>query len=224
MARGRGFDYKGKEGEDYHARRYLAPEAERWVSKLRASKIQKHVEARERVFEYGVGFGWNLAELKCSEKSGYDLAGAMSGRVERKGIQFISNVEELETRFDVVVCHHTLEHVPKPWKVLELLTRKLKQGGKLLLFVPLEREQKYRSVNPSDKAHHLYSWTPASVTRLVRDAGLNVVSVETPRFRFDRAAAAAAYRLKLGEIGYRSIRKLGQLLLPEYEIALVAHK
>ena len=57
--------------------------------------------------------------------------------------------------FDVVLCHHTLEHLQNPADALTLMLGILKTGGKLLLFVPYEKERKYRRYNPRDKAHHL---------------------------------------------------------------------
>lgn len=224
MAAAGRFEYEGKQGEEYHARRSLPGQAERWISRVRARKLQRYVGEKDAVFEYGVGLGWNLMSLGCRERAGFDLAGTLENEVEGKGIGFVSRLEGLEDRFEVVICHHTLEHVPKPLEVLKQLARLLRKGGNLLLFVPLERERKYRRINPEDKAHHLYAWTPAAFRELVAAAGFKVVSVQTPRFRFDRAAALVAYKLRLGETGYRAIRAVGQLLFPEHEIALVAQK
>jgi SAM-dependent methyltransferase len=126
--------------------------------------------------------------------------------------------------FDCVICHHTLEHLENPADALRFIARILKPSGRLLLFVPYEKERKYRRYNPSDKAHHLYSWTPSSLANLVLSQNFNLENVALRKFRFDRIAAVAALRLHLGESAYRLIRKLGLLLLPEYEIALTATK
>lgn len=218
------FNYSGRQGEIYHAQRRLPGAAERWISGIRAAKIQTEISPTDSVFEYGVGFGWNLALLNCRSKAGFDLAGQLDQEVEKKGIVFIRELGEGTESFEVVLCHHTLEHVPAPAQTLQQIKTLLKPGGKLLLFVPLEREKKYRRMRASDRAHHLFSWTPAALQNLAAANGYKIISNRIQLFRFDRAAAVLAHRFKLGELGYRFLRKAGQFLLPEYEIALVAQK
>jgi SAM-dependent methyltransferase len=221
-------NYSGPDGAAYHGHRQLPPEAETWVARIRAAKLQPHVQRSATVFEYGVGFGWNLMALECAEKIGYDVAPNLRASVEARGMQFFDNLEQIASafggHFDVVICHHTLEHLARPSDALEFMGGTLKPGGKLLLFVPYEKERKYRRYNANDKAHHLYSWTPSSLANLVLAHGFQLAEAGLRKFRFDRIAAVAALRLRLGEPGYRLIRKMGLLLLPEHEIALIATK
>jgi SAM-dependent methyltransferase len=221
-------NYSGPDGAAYHSHRQLPPEAEAWVARIRAAKLQPFIRSSDTVFEYGVGFGWNLAALQCARKVGFDVAPGLRERVESRGIEFSSNLADLDraypSHFDAVICHHTLEHLENPAEALRFIWRVLKPGCRLLLFVPYEKERKYRRYNPNDKAHHLYSWTPSSLANLVLSQKFKLEDVALRKFRFDRIAAVAAYRLHLGEPGYRAIRSLGLLLLPEYEIALTATK
>ena len=219
------FDYRGAEGAAYHQRRQLPPEAEAWVANVRAAKIQPYVSESDSVFEYGVGFGWNLMAVRCARKAGFDVAPGLRETVESRNIQFIDDLNRVPSdAFEVVLCHHTLEHLKNPAEALTLMLRVLKTGGKLLLFVPYEKERKYRHYNPRDKAHHLYSWTPSSLSNLVIEQGFQLESVQLRRFRFDRIAAVLARKLHAGELGYRFIRALGLLIAPEYEIAILATK
>lgn len=163
--------------------------------------------------------------LNCASKAGYDVAPGLAPLARQRGIQFADNLEVLPSEsFDVVICHHTLEHLQSPAAALRTIFRLLNKAGTLLLFVPYEIERKYRRYNASDMAHHLYSWNPSTLANLVLAQGFALSSVGLRRFRFDRMAALAALRLRAGEKGYRFIRRVGQLLLPEYEIALVANK
>jgi SAM-dependent methyltransferase len=219
------FDYRGTQGAAYHERRQLPPEAEPWIANVRAEKIQPCVRESDAVFEYGVGFGWNLMALRCARKVGFDVAPGLREVVQRRNIEFVDDLElEPSDAFHVVLCHHTLEHLKNPADALSVMLRLLKQGGRLLLFVPYEKERKYRQYNPNDKAHHLYSWTPSSLSNLVRAQGFAFESVRLRRFRFDRIAAVIARKFRVHERGYRLLRIAGLCALPEYEIALVARK
>jgi SAM-dependent methyltransferase len=204
----------------------LPLDGERWLGNVRAAKIQPLIKTTDKVFEYGVGFGWNLMALECGEKIGFDVAGVVRSTVEARGIHFVENPRQvLAGSMDVVLCHHTLEHLVNPAEALETMFELLKSAGKLLLFTPYEIERKYRRYEPArDKAHHLYSWTPSTLANLVQARNFRIDSVRLQPFRFDRAAAVAALKFHLGEAGYRLVRRVGLMLLPEYEIALVAHK
>jgi SAM-dependent methyltransferase len=216
------FDYSGEFGSHYHAGRSLPKPAEAWISSVRADKFRYYVSPNHRVLEYGVGFGWNLAGLRCAEKVGFDLAGNLAEAVEEKGIRFITSINLLcsGSRFDTIIAHHVLEHVSDPISVLRLLKTLISPNGKLLLHVPFEREGRYRRWR-IERAHHLYSWTPESLRRIAEASGWSVESLRVDNFRFDRLASVIALRIKGGYGTYRFVRWLGRTLLPEYEIFLV---
>ena len=217
------FDYAAEFGTDYHGARTIPHEAEGWIEAVRAEKVQRQIKATDRVLEYGVGFGWNLAAVRCAEKVGFDVTPALGDSVKAKGIRFISNDVALDANhFDVVLCHHVLEHVSRPLASLQRIKELLRTGGKLLLFVPFERESRFRRYRADNRAHHLYSWTRKSLEKLVSTAGFEILSMELQKFRFDRAAAIIAKRLFGGLRLYRFLRSTGMVLAPEYEISMVA--
>jgi SAM-dependent methyltransferase len=219
------FAYAQEFGAEYHRARRVPEKAERWIAAVRAQKIAPYIRASDRVLEYGVGFGWNLAALNCGQKIGFDLTPGLKGFVEAKGIRFESNEAALDSAgYDTVLAHHVLEHVSQPLDCLMRLARLLKRAGQLLIFVPFERERKYRSFRANDRAHHLFSWTPQSLRNLTQSSGLVIRELRVRKFRFDRVAALAACKLKGGFILYRWIRSFGLCVAPEYEIALVATK
>ncbi len=219
------FNYAGPGGQEYHLRRQLPLEAEVWIANIRAAKIQPFVKPTDSVFEYGVGFGWNLMALECERKTGFDVVSSLRPTVEKHGIRYVEDLEILSAEsFDTIVCHHTLEHLINPADALRTMLRLLKPLGKLLVFVPYEFERKYRRRNTADKAHHLYSWTPSTLSNLVFSQGFQVESARLRRFRFDRAAAVAAYKFRIGELGYRIVRAMALFLLSEYEIAVIAKR
>lgn len=218
--------YTGAPGRDYHEQKRGIPDsAERWVTHLRASKIAPYVHNTDVVFEYGVGSGWNLADLNCRRRMGTDVSQFLDEKVRAKGIEFIRDVRWLDNySVDVALCHHTLEHVANPPAVLQELRRLLCANGKLLLYVPYEKEAKYTQFDPNEPNHHLYSWNVQTLGNLVTEAGFKVVEAKLGEFGYDRFAAHWAERLKLGESGFRLIRRLVHLVKPMREVRIVAVK
>lgn len=207
---------------EYHAARGIPERAEAWLSTARAEKFKEYISPGDRVLEYGVGFGWNLAAIKCAEKTGFDPVSNLAESVARKGVRFISVEGLLPTlHFDTVIAHHVLEHVRRPVAVLRFLRTLIRPGGKLLLQVPFEREPRYKKWR-NEKAHHIYSWTPETISKSVRESGWRVAELRLSKFRFDRWAAVVALRCGGNYAAYRIVRGITRSLLPEYEIFLLA--
>jgi SAM-dependent methyltransferase len=216
------FNYAKEFGSVYHAGRRLPAGTEHWLAELRAEKLRRWIAPTDRVLEYGVGFGWNLAVVHSAEKVGFDLTAELQEAVEAKGIRFESDEACLpQQSFNAVLLHHVLEHIENPFFCLCKIKSLLVPGGRLLLFVPFERERKYRRFRPTDRAHHLYSWTPSSIAQLLVRAGFAIEEKQMLRFRFDRLAAVIAKNLGGGLRLYRLLRGLGVSLLPEYELGFV---
>ena len=218
--------YTGTSGRHYHeGKRALPPRALPWVTRLRAAKLSPFVHETDAVFEFGVGSGWNLASLCCRRKAGCDISEFLQERLREHGIEYVRDPSWLEDfSVDVAICHHSLEHVAAPLDVLIQIRRLLCANGKLLLHVPYEKEARYRRFDPQEPNHHLYSWNVQTLGNLVTEAGFNVVSAGLGEFGYDRFAAHWAVRLRLGEFGFRMIRRLLHLLRPMREVRIVATK
>jgi len=217
------FDYAKEFGSAYHAARSLPTGTERWLAEIRAEKLQQWILPTDQVLEYGVGFGWNLAALRCARKVGFDLTPDLREKVEANGIRFEASEKSLPQRsYDVVLLHHVLEHIWNPFFCLKKLRGLLAENGRLLLFVPFERERKYQTFFAVNRAHHLYSWTPASLSRLLIRSGFAIEEMRIQPFRFDRLAAVVAKQIGGGPRLYRWLRRIGVSLLPEFELCFVA--
>jgi SAM-dependent methyltransferase len=216
--------YQDEEGRKYHeVKRGIPAGALSWVARSRAEKLQRYVGREDAVFELGVGAGWNLLELECRRKIGCDVSEFLKPQLERAGIEFLLDSGGVaDGEADVVICHHTLEHVLNPAETLGELRRILKASGKLLLFVPYERERRYRRFNAEEPNHHLYSWNVQTLGNLVMECGFSIQEGAVEHFGYDRFAAKLANRLRLGEFGFRLIRTIGHLLRPQWETRIVA--
>jgi SAM-dependent methyltransferase len=218
--------YRGDAGRRYHQiKRGIPEEAIPWVSRLRARKFSGLVGANDVVLEYGVGNGWNLAALQCQRKVGFDVAEGVEGAVRALGIEFVGDTKLIADSFaDVVLCHHTLEHVLHPPETLEEMRRLLKPQGRLLLYVPLERGSRYEHFRRDEPNHHLYSWNAQTLGNLAEEMGFTVTEAGVGEFGYSRFAAVWAAKLRLGERGFRLARRLLHTIKPAFEIRLVAVK
>lgn len=216
--------YRADAGRRYHeVKRGVPSEALPWVTRLRADKLQPFVRRGDVVVEFGVGAGWNLRSLQCTGRIGVDVAEFLGEDLAGAGIEFCVSLEAVPDRVaDVVVCHHALEHVIDPAATLRALSRVLKPSGTFLLHVPFEIERRYRRFDPAEPNHHLFSWNVQTLAALVTECGWRVESAGVGEFGYDRWAAVQALKFKLGEGGFRFIRRLAHLIRPGREVRLVA--
>jgi SAM-dependent methyltransferase len=218
--------YCGDAGRRYHQiKRAIPAEAIPWVARLRARKFSRLVGANDVVLEYGVGNGWNLGALQCRRKLGFDVADGVESAVRSLGIEFIDDTKLIaDAVADVVLCHHTLEHVLHPPEALEEMRRLLKPQGRLLLYVPLERESRYERFRRDEPNHHLYSWNVQTLGNLAEETGFTVTEAGVGEFGYSRFAAVWAAKLRLGEGGFRLARRLLHTIKPAFEVRVVAVK
>lgn len=74
-------------------------------------------------------------------------------------------------RFDTVVCHQVLEHVPRPWDAIAEFRRLLLPGGHLILSVPhLSRRH--------ELPHDYFRFTQDGIRSLCEAAGLEVIELQ----------------------------------------------
>lgn len=215
----------GKETDYQTAMGFVPDEAYPWVANLRMGKITPHVKQDDTVLEYGVRFGWNLALVRCKKRLGFDLSDSLAPIVREHGIQFINDLAAIsDDSIDVIICHHQLEHELAPAKVLSALKRILRPNGKLLLFVPYEKGKRTRRYETNDRYHRLYSWNVQTLGNLVKANGFKVIEGQVGRYGYERFSAVLAARYKLGELGFRVIRRTIHLVRPGYEVEMVAIK
>jgi SAM-dependent methyltransferase len=226
MAAGSEQHYRGEAGQRYQQQKRAVPEAAvPWVARLRAEKFQPLIRPTDCVVELGVGLGWNLIDLKCANRIATDLEDYLPQEVKHGGVEFRGSSSEIANESaDVVICHHVLEHVEQPIQMLLEIRRILKRGGRALIFVPYEKEPKYRHYDPAEPNHHLYSWNVQTLGNLVASQDFVIEKAETGEFGYDRFAAMLTIRLHMGESVFRVIRRTVHLIRPGREVRIAARK
>lgn len=89
-------------------------------------------------------------------------------------VDLITDIQDMpeiaDSSMGTVLCTQVLEHVPRPWKAMQEISRVLEPGGYLVLSVP------HLSVI-HEAPHDYYRYTRYSLTSLSRDVGLDVEQI-----------------------------------------------
>lgn len=167
--------------------------------------------------------------LRYMREQGWDVYGVEPSRRaadyarENHGLEvFNGPVEEFETdlRFDVVVLHHVLEHMPDPNAILEKVATLLAADGLAVIDVPHGRSLGCRLARGDPYAfkvpYHLYHYTPQTLTRLIRRHGLSPVELRPYNAKEDDGRLTSLLRRAL-LVRYRKARRrtvLAEVLRP----------
>ena len=78
----------------YHFDKMAMPEtAYAMVSRSRAQKIQPYIGRSDKVFEFGVGSGLNLASLTCGVRRGFDVNPSSTDVARRCQVEMVGSLD-----------------------------------------------------------------------------------------------------------------------------------
>ena len=156
------------------------------VSVLRSIRRAGLVNGRQsRILDVGCGsgmlvFALGLAGVK--DVTGVDpfLSGerdlSTGGRLRQQ------DLSEVEGRFDLIMFHHSFEHLPDPEASLREALGRLTPGGRVLIRMPTPSGQAFETYGAAwvqlDAPRHLTVFSRAGVDRLSERVGASVVSVD----------------------------------------------
>lgn len=87
-----------------------------------------------------------------------------------------AQIYDVEETFDLVMLHHTFEHLPEPRRVLQHLHRLMHPGSHLLIRIPVASSFAYRNYGSNwaqiDAPRHLFLHTVKSMQLLAQESGL----------------------------------------------------
>jgi SAM-dependent methyltransferase len=152
-----------------------------WV---RHQKIDLKLRPESSILDVGCGKGKLLLDLNVlgfSNLLGIDPF-LKEDVVYENGVKVLSKgVEQMSREFDLVMLHHSFEHMPEPLAVLRKSYELVKPGHYLLLRIPLAGSYAWREYGVNwvalDAPRHLYLHTPKSLRMLASQAGFEVADV-----------------------------------------------
>lgn len=161
-------------------RRESSPDDQRRFEYLKARIRGK------RVLDFGIGnAGFLLSAAKVAkETAGIEPEQRHQRVFRREGLTIYRDESVAPGRFDFVTAFHVLEHLTDPRGMLKILSRKLGQGGRLIIEVPSADDallKLYGCRAFSEFTYwscHLFLFTPTTLRKLGEQAGLKVDSVE----------------------------------------------
>ena len=139
-----------------------------------------YASTRSRILDIGCGHGELLRNMRW--RGFRHLTGVdpfINGSVKADGLRIVrGEVGDLDERFDFVMLHHSLEHMPNPLGALSEVRRLLRRRGAVLVRVPVAGswpEQHY-AVNwiGLDPPRHLFVPSRRGMSELARRAGFAV--------------------------------------------------
>lgn len=104
-----------------------------WLKKLRP-------KLSDRIADIGCGNGQLLYELFASgykDLHGFDPFMSQEKVISPNLTLWKKTIEESEMKFDLIMMHHSFEHMSDPMEILNSCFEKLRSGGKLLIRTPV---------------------------------------------------------------------------------------
>jgi SAM-dependent methyltransferase len=155
--------------------RPLIPASSRRLDLQAVAKM--HLEKDARILDVGCGAGLLVRDLRMAGfrgAVGIDPYSQNGNAVVRK-----QALDEIEGRWDVIMLHHSFEHMPRPKEALMKIASLLQQQGACLIRVPIKNEAwKLYGANwcQLDAPRHCFIHTFRSIEMLASQTGLRVSS------------------------------------------------
>ena len=152
-----------------------------------------NVDFNSSILDVGCGLGTLLARLYSdgfSRLTGVDPFIEASLHYAPGFVIHKQEMYETHGEFDLVMLHHTLEHMPAPATVLQHIYRMLKPRRYAVIRIPVASSFAHRIYGANwvqlDAPRHLFIHTVDSVRRLAEGAGFTVADVvfDSSEFQF----------------------------------------
>ncbi|HEY6924488.1 MAG TPA: class I SAM-dependent methyltransferase [Steroidobacteraceae bacterium] len=166
------------------------------------------VTTSSRILDVGCGSGGRLVDLS---QAGYrNLLGVdlflESDLTYESGLRIRkAELGQIEGVFDLIMLHHSLEHMPDPRGAISAASRLLAPGGMILVRVPVTGKWAWRHYGTDwvqlDPPRHLYTFSEKGIAILAAGAGLEVDKVlyDSEAFQFEGSERILRLRAQRGD-------------------------
>jgi SAM-dependent methyltransferase len=139
-------------------------------------KYQKHISEEDRILDYGCGAGFLLNQINAKEKFGVEInETAINFGQKTFSLEIKKNIDSFDDNFfDVIISNHCLEHIPDPITILKKINKKLKPGGKIVVYVPCDNYR--RKYLDKDIDNHFYSFSPSNLGNCLKQANFKTIT------------------------------------------------
>lgn len=192
------YSYKGGEKRDiftivrsYLVRHYYNPTI---LSRIFSSLVQNvpamPSKSEGKILDVGCGTGDTIVLL---EELGWDVYGLEIDKkaivvAKQKGLKNVKygGYQDIhsypDNYFDAIRLHHVIEHLPNPHLCSQMIYKKLKPGGEVIMGTP-----NYMSVTSKifkkfwlnlDTPRHLFVFSPKTLSKIIQHAGFSHIRVD----------------------------------------------
>ena len=151
----------------------------------RRFEMLKPIITNRRVMDFGCGGAGFLGKARsvAAEVAGVEPE-ARVREYWRSEFELHANLETSGTGYDVITAFHVIEHLVDPRATLSELAQHLAPGGRIVIEVP-SSEDALLTLYDCEAfqrftywSQHLYLFNAETLRRLVKQAGLNAISIE----------------------------------------------
>ena len=154
---------------------------------LRSLKLDQSA----RILDVGCGSGLLIRALRDCGYSNLTGADPFSDPVKEDGLQILNrSIDKLSGTFDLIMFHHSFEHVDTPAETLAEAGRLLDDGGCCIIRIPVIPCQSWERYGVNwvqlDAPRHFYIHSVDSIKRLAEAAGFGIKDVvyDSTAFQF----------------------------------------
>lgn len=147
-----------------------------WLKTLRAQR-------KEHIADIGCGNGQLVYEMKSSGfKNLWGFDPYIPQETNTEGFYLLrKNIDEVTGEFDIVMMHHSFEHMEFPRNIFEKLSQLVKKGGRLLIRVPVTDGEVWKQEGiywfQLDAPRHFYIPSVKAMRKISADFGFSMKEV-----------------------------------------------